>query len=386
MKSGLQFPKARTLHSILRQIIITGMGFLIGTGNLQAINGFMLVQNRLQNDKNTLFFVRINEKNPVRMSLKVKPKSAGYYCIQKKWEQNQPEFQESFTLEKGDYWFLLEIENTQTGEKAEWKKEYECNPPENGVYLSDITLKPDQSPFPFFSGEIEGENTVKSLGFSQNARFPQKVLTARAILYKEKKTTKSETAATAYTSLQQINQVLKTAPSGVTLSGAFDISRLTTGNYLIEILWYDDAKLTGERSIPFSIVTEAYYWQDRNIEESIRKAALLLEKEQIKTLLQIPSVPEKKSALKSVWKTLYPVDSEQQAYTFYEKVRKAEELFATEPLTWQSDRAMTYIRYGEPEETRKFHTRNGDFEGWIYPQWDLMFMFKKVGNAYYLVK
>ncbi len=370
---------------LLRRLILS-IALFWGTNALWAINGFMLVQNRLQNDKNTLFFLRINETNSFRLNLKVQPKNTVYYCIQKKWEQKTAEFQEFFKLEKGEYLFLLEIENTETGERVVWKKEFECTPPENGVYLSDITLKPDNSSLPFFSGEIEGENTIKKLHFTQSVQFPQKVLTARAILYKQKKSTKSESSATAFTSLTQINQVLKTSPSGITFSGTFDVSDLTAGNYLIEILWYEEARLIRERSIAFSVVTEAYYWQNRNIDESIQKAAILIDSEKTKQLLAITSPLEKKIALKSVWKTLYPTDPEQQAYIFYEKVRKAETLFAAEPLKWHSDRAMTYIRYGEPTETRQFHTKNGDFEGWIYPQWDLMFMFKKNGNAYHLVK
>ena len=364
-------------------------GFLFFTflpSFLFAMDGFMLVQNKLQGENNTFFFLQIRENAPVEVYLSIKPKSINGYLIQKKWTQTRPEFQAAYRLEKGEYTFVLALENTETGEKALWEKEFECNPPENGVYLSDIFLQIDAEPNAFFSGKIKGENSVKSMTFSQTVRFPQPVLTARAILYEEKSNRKSASPSTAYTSLKQINQVMKVNHENITFSGKFDLENLPTGNYLIEILWYEEARLAGEKSISFSIVTEAYYWQERNIEESILKIKLLVPPEKIQALQAIQNIPEKKSALKVVWKTLYPNDSEQQAYLFYEKIRKADEKFVTEPLRWQSDKGIVYIKYGEPAETRKFHTAHGEYEGWKYPQWDLTFMFKQNGKGFTLVK
>ncbi len=380
MKQSVFFFRISKLgnHFFLLGLMITGLG------NLYGLNGFMVIQNQLYAGKNTFFFVQITEDLPVKLLLKIRGKADNYYHIQKKWEQQTAYFQENFRLEAGEFEFQLEIESLKTKERALWKKTFTCIPPEDGIYLSDVVLKPDNMRQPIFSGTIEGARSVKKINFSQWVYFPSTVQTVRVILYAQKqKSGKYNPSATAYTSLRQLNQVLKPDKGGTMFTGDFDIENLPAGDYLIEILWYEENLLRGEKSIPFSIVTEAYYWQERNIEESIQKAEILLGSNAVRDMLSLQTAEAKKNALKAAWKAYYPIQSEAEAYIFYEKIRKIEEQF--EPETWRSDRAMTCIRYGQPTETRKFTTTHGNYEGWIYRQWGLMFMFKQNGNQFLLI-
>ncbi len=296
----------------------------------------------------------------------------------------QPVSLSYFRFSKGNYEVLIDIYCPETGETTSLKYDYECVPIENGVYASDIFL--DYNPIRFLGEKAPILTEIladkkQNLYFYQEVTAQKSILTARAILYKEKKT-QSNAKATTYSSLSQVNQILSMQNGTGYFTGNFDLSQLPANKYLIEILIYADAQLLSEKSTRFEISQEEAFLRPENIDKSIEDLALLCTKQEIDKVKALPNKGEKKRALLRVFEQRYPNEGLLQAQAYFAKIQGAHQRFATENNFWQSPRVQTFLRYGEPNQMEMMVLQGKEFQKWQYEKWNLLVIFEKKGGIW----
>jgi GWxTD domain-containing protein len=372
--------KTKNMHNLLPF-------FLFFSSQLLANHWAIEVKN-IRNDKQNTRIALLSDVSlpaPVTVQLQIKPQNSPSYTIQKKFTLYTASHIQFLYLPIGVYDIDLLFSSEKT-ENEVINTHFESSFSEK-MYGSDIFLDTKAFVNPIDSRGFRGEiplDEKNKLYFAQLLQGKDKLVTVRAVLYKqvENRATISKTAT--YNSLEQINTILNLSETQDIFSGFFSLKNLHTGKYLIEIFVYKDAELLTEKSVNFAISQEAAHWNATEIDESIEKMRFILPQKQIDSLLHITNLSDKKNALQNVWQDLYPLDAVQQAATYYEKIQKASTLFVSEGTGWKGDRAATYIRYGAPDEKRTFHTTKGDYEGWLYHKWQLSFRFKKVGERFVL--
>lgn len=328
----------------------------------------------------------INEQ--ITVLLQIKEEKSPAFSIQKKYTLTSENHTQYLQLGEGNFLIRVIIE-PEKGETEIIERTFFCMP-YNAVkmYASDIFLatSPFSNPISSkgFVGKVKIENR-KFLYFSEAIQSKNTIVTVRAVLYKEVENRANISKTSTYNSIQQINTIISLSKNQGNFADKFDIQKLEKGNYLIEIFVYSDKELLSEKSVGFEIVQEAYYWKNSEIDESIRKMQIIIPNARVESLLKLP-LSQKKTALQNIWNERYPNEGETQAQLFYDKINTALLLYGKDGKGWKGARANTYIRYGEPDEKRTFHTATGDYEGWLYHKWQLSFTFQKIGNEFVLKK
>lgn len=370
-------------YSFFLYIFLLSPSLFAGNWNLEVKN--------IQYESFTTRICLISEtpiNQEISVQLQIKEEKSPAFSIQKKYKLTSSNHTQYLRLGEGNFLIRVIIE-PQKGEAEIIERTFFCMPYNAGkMYASDVFLAsaPFSNPISSkgFAGKIKIENR-NFLYFSEAIQSKNPIVTVRAVLYKEVENRANISKTSTYNSIQQINTILSLSQNQGNFSGKFDIQKLEKGNYLIEVFVYSDKELLSEKSVGFEIVQEAYYWKNSEIDESIRKMQVILSKERVENLLKLPLI-EKKAALQNVWSELYPNEGETQAQLFYDKINTAILLYGKDGKGWQGARASTYIRYGEPDEKRTFHTATGDYEGWLYHKWQLAFTFQKIGNEFVLKK
>jgi GWxTD domain-containing protein len=369
--------------------------FLLFSFPLLATNWQVAIMNRQYLYNNTCLYLTETtgalQGKKVSINMRMRGKGSPFFTFQKNMEWLmglQPISISYFRFSKGNYTIFVDIYCAETGETTSLELEYDCLPIENGLYASDIFL--DYSPIrflgeksPILSEKIDESNP--NLYFYQEINANKTILTARAILYQEKKS-QGNTNATTYTSLRQVNQVLSLQNGTAYFVGNFDLTSLLGGKYLIEILIYADAQLLSEKSTRFEISQEQIFLRPEQIDKSIADLVLLCSSQQIAQLKTLPNALEKKQALLHVFEQHYPMEGIAQAAHYFAKIQSVHQRFANETDFWQSPRVNTFLRYGEPDQIEKMAFQGKEFQKWKYSKWNLLLVFEKKGEKWVLVK
>ncbi len=323
----------------------------------------------------------------VKIQLKMREKGQLFFSFQKNmdWLMGlQPVSVSYFRFSKANYEVFIDIYCPETGETAALELQYDCQPLEKGIYASDIFLSDMPLRFWGEKNPILAEKVpekLQNLHFYQEIQAPKSILTARAILYQEKKS-QSNTKATTYTSLRQVNQVLSLQNGTAYFTGNFDLSSLFAGKYLIEVLIYADAQLLSEKSVRFEISQEPSFIRAENIDKSIADLVLICNDLKIKKTQGISAYLEKKQALIQIFEQRYPNEGILQAQAYFDKVAKIRQRFANEPDFWASHQVQIFSRYGEPDKIEKISFAGAEFQKWKYEKWNLLFIFEKKGDKW----
>ncbi len=327
----------------------------------------------------------------LHINIRMHEQGSPFFTFQKNmnWQIGlQPVSVSFFRFSKGNYEVLIDIYCPETGETSSLQYDYDCVPIENGVHGSDIFL--DYAPIrslgekiPILS-EILAENK-QNLYFYQEINAPKNILTARAILYQEKKS-QGNTKATTYTSLRQVNQVISMQNGMGYFTGNFDVGNLLPGKYLIEILIYADAALLSEKSTRFEISQEETFLRPENIDKSIEDLRLICNVQVIEKLKKLPNSIEKKQALLHVFAQHYPNDSLLQAQSYFAKIQLAHQRFSSEISFWESPIVQTFLHYGAPNDVEHIAVHGSNFQRWEYKKWNLLFVFEQKGEKWLLVR
>jgi GWxTD domain-containing protein len=212
-------------------------------------------------------------------------------------------------------------------------------------------------------------------------------LTVRAVLYRE--TGQQPQAGThAYSSLQQTNEVISVRPGNqpTLFSGRLDLAPLQAGEYLIDVLVYDNSSRVGRVRTRFELGGEIRRRIFADLNTSIRMMEYALPVDKLEELLQYPDEAVKEEAFLKAWENLYPGEAEDQMEAYFQKIYAANERYPEGNLPgWRTDRGRIFIQYGEGRE--KSLTLNGKaFIRWTYARWSLSFLFEPRNQGYVLVE
>lgn len=377
----------RTTKGILFLLLISSSSFLF------AANWQASFKNRLYFHYNTCLYLSdisgASQGKRVSINMRMREQGHPFFSFQKNMDWIvglQPVSISYFRFSKGNYEVFIDIYCAETGEMTSLKYDYACVPMENGLHASDIFL--DYEPIrslgengPILT-ELVDEKKQK-LYFYQEIHSPKNILTARAILYQEKKS-QEDIKATTYASVRQVNQILAMQNRAGLFVGEFDLGSLLAGKYLIEILIYADAQLLAEKSIRFEISAERVFLRSAEIDKSIDNLVLLCTPQQIGQIKALSSVGEKKALLLRIFEQRYPNEALLQADLYFAKIHHAHQRFLDEVDFWHSARIGTFLRYGEPDMMEELVVGGRKFQKWKYKKWNLLFLFEKKEKGWVL--
>ena len=203
------------------------------------------------------------------------------------------------------------------------------------------------------------------------------------------KTSKNRPPSTHYESLENTSLSLPVTNGKTIFSGRFEISRLTEGEYLIQIRV--SAGGINERHNSTSFIIEGNV-QDRifnDTEKAIQMMEYAVSPEMVRGLLRIGDDTRQQDSMIRVWNIMYPDNPKEEMENYFRQIYVFLDSMAYPGETWQSDRARIFLRYGKPDsdpsQGRQF-TRDGkEFERWTYIRWDLSFIFERRNKQFVLI-
>ena len=218
-----------------------------------------------------------------------------------------------------------------------------------------------------------------------------RALTAKATLFKESGQ-QYQPNTSVYTSLHQTTRQIQPleAEFGI-FRDTLEPSTYEPGEYMIQILVYDEENLISEEKAWFIVGGNIKQQILNNLEESIRMLAYILPDSTIENLIQEPPGEVQTIAFLNSWKLLYQEDTDAYMEAYYEKVFEANRQFAGEsegmvPIPgWQTNRGRIFIQYGQPT-AKDIQIDGKSYLLWTYARWSLSFLFEKQEQTYVLVK
>lgn len=257
---------------------------------------------------------------------------------------------------------------------------YECNNQHQALFASDIYLS--AAAFPTDPNSIVHFSQIEP---KQEALFFRcellseryQLLTARAVLYRDR-TQGAQAHATVFTSIEQQNKVLSLSKGKAIFEGKFSLHELKAGDYLLEVLIFEDDQLLRERSVRFSKVWQGYAGLMANLDRAIEMLAPIADEADISQMLQIKEETGKRAAFENWWETYTSEFQSLHMATYYQKLLEADSLFSETLPAWKSDRGRAYLLYGKPirQELVKSGIR---YERWFYEEWNLVLWFREEG-------
>jgi GWxTD domain-containing protein len=212
------------------------------------------------------------------------------------------------------------------------------------------------------------------------------VLTLRAVLYQESPS-QNGAPTTAYQSLQQTNRVTYFEnPGPVVFHDTLDLTSLPGGEYMIQVLVYDDDNFLLDEKTWFVKGGDIKQRIFVDLDNSIRMMRYLVPSKQLNELLETRDATVKRVEFLQIWEKLYDEQAEARMDAYFETIYAANDRYP-EPNTpgWLTDRGRIFIQYGEPRVT--FLQIGGkDHVRWTYARWALSFLFEKRNQAYFLVE
>lgn len=211
----------------------------------------------------------------------------------------------------------------------------------------------------------------------------------RAYLLKEKTATES-LSATTYDSRKYTSKVLyvfKDKDRRADFGDFFTLEDLDAGEYLIQILVYDDEQYLDEISTRLVIEGKTKQMIYGDLDASIRMMKYMLSQQEIDSLLNIEDPLLKRERFDREWRDQYAEEAEPQMEMYFKKIYTANERFAEDQPGWETDRGRIFIQYGEPgQEKSGVEIKGQSYRRWTYPAWSLTFLFEKRNQRYVLVE
>lgn len=261
--------------------------------------------------------------------------------------------------------------------------------------LSDIYLSYESDPPIAFRNPVLNQllevGTEELYYFLEVYTLNSRRLTTRATLYKESGN-QAYRSTSAYTSLNQTSRQILTSPEQKGQFGdTLDLRGLQPGEYMIQVLIYDEDYLLSEENAWFVLGGDIKQRVLENLEESIRMLTYILPDSIVDQLLQEPIGDVKEVAFLNSWKRLYHKDTEAKMEAYYAKMFEANRRFQDEEENgivlpgWQTERGRIFVQYGEPTE-KQIQIRGKPYLVWTYAKWSLSFLFEQQEQRYVLVE
>ena len=210
-------------------------------------------------------------------------------------------------------------------------------------------------------------------------------LSIRAVLYQEAEN-ESEAPTVAYQSLHQTNRALNLEFGSTLFRDSVDLTGLTGGEYMIQVLVYvDDDFVLDEKTwfVKGGDIKQRIY---EDLDSSIRMMRYVAPETQLDSLLRNEDPQVKEVEFLRMWEKLYKEEAESQMEQYFQKIYAANDRYEeTDTPGWLTDRGRIFIKYGEPREGA-LEVKGTSYLRWTYAKWSLSFLFEKRNQVYQLVE
>jgi len=211
------------------------------------------------------------------------------------------------------------------------------------------------------------------------------VLRIRAILAREKTDEEGGGSTQTFESIQQTNRVIY--PEGrpkFIFRDTLNLRDLAPSTYTIWVLVEagGEEKLERARFVKGGDINKKIYDQ---LERSIEMMVHISPPSLISEILGKETPGERQIKFDDAWETLYGEEAQEEMQTYYQKVFRADSLFAEEGREgWQTDRGRIFVLYGDPKE-EEVSIRDKAYLRWVYPRWSLSFLFEEKQGKWELI-
>ncbi len=211
------------------------------------------------------------------------------------------------------------------------------------------------------------------------------VLRIRAILAREKTDEEGGGSTQTFESIQQTNRVIyPEGKSKFLFRDTLDLRDLAPSTYTIWVLVEagGEEKLERARFVKGGDINKRIYDQ---LERSIKMMVHISPPSLISEILGKETPGERQIKFDDAWETLYGEEAQEEMQTYYQKVFRADSLFAEEGREgWQTDRGRIFVLYGDPKE-EEVNIRDKAYLRWVYPRWSLSFLFEENQGKWELI-
>lgn len=114
-----------------------------------------------------------------------------------------------------------------------------------------------------------------------------------------------------------------------------------------------------------------------DLDQAIRQLRYVATQEQIDSIQAAPTVAEKRRRFEAFWAALDPTPGTLRNEAFeeyYDRIAQANRLFRSYMEGWLTDRGMVYVIFGPPTRREQFQSNGRQYERWIYPDREFLFV------------
>lgn len=373
--------------------------FLFLFANPLSAQWEVAVKNLLRDSYNTLVYLKYTgsglENRKMNISVGFRKRNGVGFVMHKEMSlriSSNAVYPLRFKVPQDNYFVSIDIEDTETGNHTYLEQEFSSTVSRDRFSVSDIFLSYSEN---IDSALLEPilrpivQPGDKLYFFLEVYDRDYREVPVRAYLLKEKIATES-LSATTYDSRKYTSKVLYVFKDGerrADFVDFFTLDKLEAGEYLIQILVYDDEEYLDEKSTRLVIEggTKKQIYGDLNT--SIRMMKYMLSASEMDSLLAIPDNMVKRNLFDQEWEAQYAAESEAQMESYFKKIYAANERFEEDVPGWETDRGRIFVEYGEPGQEKTGVEIDGKmYHRWTYPEWSLTFLFEKRNQRYVLVE
>ena len=357
------------------------------------------VKNLLRDSYNTIVYLRYNgaglENREMLLTIGFRQRNQHNFILSREMKlrvSSGKTYPLRFQVPQNEYLVSVDIQDIETGMYSYLEEPFSSTVSRERFSVSDIFLSYDEAKDSALLRPILRpilQPGKKLYFFLEVYDRDYREVPVRAYLFKEKTATQS-ISATTYDSRIYKNKVLyvfKGKDRRADFADFFTLDTLDAGEYLIQILVYDDEQYLDEKSTQLVIEGKTKQMIYGDLDASIRMMKYMLSPGEIDSLLRIDDPLLKRERFDREWRDQYAEEAEAQMEIYFNKIYVANERYEEDRPGWETDRGKIYVQYGEPgQEKTGLEIRGKTYRRWTYPEWSLTFLFEKRNQRYVLVE
>lgn len=192
-------------------------------------------------------------------------------------------------------------------------------------------------------------------------------------------------AAVPYQSVYQRTQaVLMGLAASKRVRLALPLADYESGEYLLEVYALSEGRVVAEQSRAFTLRWRGLPGVYTELPQSIRWLRPVAPAVRVDSLLAL-APPAQRAAFEAFWVRRaedLETDPTQALEDYYKRVVQARSRFADGLPNQLSDRAQTWLTYGEPRRRRTVQVGGQTYEVWVYPRYGYTAAFLRQGRTY----
>ena len=289
----------------------------------------------------------------------------------------------SLELPPGEYLFEFELSIPGKNPPRYKSLRYLSADPQVSFLLSTISIGPLKASGSLLIGDEIPSGTHEIPFNVEISAKNQEVTTIRAALFKKSINPTGTFGAEKYSAVSQINRIVPLKKGKATFSEAFQTPELEAGSYLIEVYLFHKEERVADANTRFTVNWKPLDEIFNNLENSIKQMTPTTDPAIIERLLAIQNPVLQKEKFLEFWQKRNLPGAErgtEALESYYKRILFANIQFGEQNRPgWQTDRGLTYLRFGLPE-----NISGTSPVIWLYPGLGLKFVFIEKAGQYYL--